>query len=484
MLSHARCVCTSLADYDLIIVANKSPLLITGPHVELALNVPVNGMPTNFTLVSDSAISYLDHATAVALGDIDGDGDLDAIFALVTSTFWGSSPKRNLVFINDGRGVFSVANGMMLELASDSNAVAVADVNRDGRLDIAFANQGSRNELYYGALVPDFVDASTLSDDVLPMGAVDLLNRMGMGVCDSLSNTDCPDASGISTPRIVRNEDPEGGEGAGGDRPIMGDVTGDGALDVFISRRLFINNGMGRFAAAPANFTNLLTSNPLVLSDLDQDGDLDLICLDLVVYWNDGNGAFAPQLEGGQRPLLTGRQPNECASLSSGQPSAPPATMHQNAKGNYLFGDINADGLMDVVAKTACRDPCCGGHFAIYTNDGTGAMVADAANGASWDPGTAFGKLFRALADVNGDGFDDLIIADNYGSIAAVLNAGASATPRFPAAGGVIPLFTGSHSTPSGSGNVADLPSAKLAFADLNGDGLLDVSPQRLESVV
>jgi hypothetical protein len=44
-----------------------------------------------------------DRSYGVALGDIDGDGDLDAYVAN-----WGMSGQPNRVYLNDGSGVFSL----------------------------------------------------------------------------------------------------------------------------------------------------------------------------------------------------------------------------------------------------------------------------------------------------------------------------------------------------------------------------------------
>ncbi len=66
----------------------------------------------------------------VALGDIDGDGDLDLVCA---------NQGPNAVFLNSG-GVFSVFPSWMSGTANTSRDVALGYVDNDLWLDAVFAN--------------------------------------------------------------------------------------------------------------------------------------------------------------------------------------------------------------------------------------------------------------------------------------------------------------------------------------------------------
>ena len=73
-------------------------------------------------------------------GDVDGDGDLDLLFANVAAFVAGADP-RNRLLINDGNGVFADETSSRLPAASVSSFDGdFADIDGDGDLDIVTAN--------------------------------------------------------------------------------------------------------------------------------------------------------------------------------------------------------------------------------------------------------------------------------------------------------------------------------------------------------
>ena len=79
----------------------------------------------------------------VALGDLDGDGDLDAFIANAGGV--GSDHNYNQVWLNDGSGTFSDSGQQLGEWLS--YGVALADLNQDGDLDAMVANVAIRNRI-------------------------------------------------------------------------------------------------------------------------------------------------------------------------------------------------------------------------------------------------------------------------------------------------------------------------------------------------
>jgi PKD repeat protein len=91
------------------------------------------------------------------LGDIDGDGDLDLICALVRDSAGSSHPKvGHAVFINDGRGNFVDETATRFEATQATNSFLrgdngkLIDVDYDGDLDfVAFESRESRHFQVY-----------------------------------------------------------------------------------------------------------------------------------------------------------------------------------------------------------------------------------------------------------------------------------------------------------------------------------------------
>jgi hypothetical protein len=169
-----------------------------------------------------------DNTITMALGDVDGDGDLDLAV--------GNAYQQNAVYLNDGDGTFPISHTFGTDL-SDTPAVALGDVNGDGSLDLAVGNWGEQNVVH-------------IND--------------GVGnPFDTISHT----------------------FGTGADRTgnlALGDVDGDGNLDLIVGNSnqqnvVYLNDGDGTFDSISRTFSpNTDSPSALVMGDVDGDGDLDL----------------------------------------------------------------------------------------------------------------------------------------------------------------------------------------------------------------
>ena len=231
----------------------------------------------------------------VSLGDLDGDGDLDAFVA-------NRADHPNLVWINQGglQGgtIGQLADSGQLLGDSWSYDVELGDVDNDGDLDAFVANHGP-------FAVADG-DASQI-----------WLNN-GTGVF-----SDSGQLLGDTSSRAVS----------------LGDVDGDGDLDAFIANgdgdKLWINQGglqggtTGQFVDSGQTLGNS-TSHDLSLGDLDGDGDLDAV---VVSAGTESNTVWINQ--GGTQGGIEGQFADSGQSLGS-----------SDSRGVAL-GDLDNDGDLD-----------------------------------------------------------------------------------------------------------------------------------------
>jgi len=301
-----------------------------------------------------------------------------------------------------------------------AQSVAVADVNGDGKPDLVVANWCDRSE--------------TQCVSPAAIGTVGVLLGNGDGTFQSVVSY----ASG----------------GSDADSVAVADVNGDGKLDLVVANLCEINNcsgvvgvllgnGDGTFKPSVTYSAGDGETKSVAIADVNGDGRLDLLVANAAhntvgVLLGKGDGTF---------------QPAVTYASSAGGPEV---------TWSLVVADVNGDGMLDLVVANDDDNCLCGnGRVGVLLGNGDGTFQPVVLH----DSG---GPQTRsvAVADVNGDGKADLLVASS--DSAAI--AGAVGVLLGNGDGTFQPVVT------YGSGGfVGQVYSVSVAVADVNGDGKPDL---------
>ncbi len=414
-------------------------------------------------------------------GDLDKDGDQDVL----VFTSMGGRDLRPLIFINDGKGNFSEESaGRIPSCMSPYGSGALGDFDGDGDLDIVvgseksdqlFLNDGQgrfTEDAAFRALAPSRPASSYFACDLDRDGDLDLYADYWWEKGWFFLN----DGKGRFT---LSSKDKRGlSKGAA----LFMDVDGDGDPDAITGYKddiLYLNDGKGRFQKAPPSF--LTRRGPdfygVTGADLDGDGDGDLVFT--APYWpnqlylGDGKGRFleagalawnAPSTrervnqvagadlngDGHADIIEAGYHIRWYANSGMGTFPSPPKTLAPR-KGSYSWirfglGDLDGDGDLDLVAYSDTPR--------LFKNDGKGNFTETTKTSFSFYGG---GWKDLVLEDWDRDGDLDLVFA-NFQGIGLLFNDGKA---RF---------LTGKTLFSSNKATIS-----RILLFDMDGDGDKDV---------
>jgi hypothetical protein len=212
-----------------------------------------------------------DHPGAMAVGDVNGDGKLDIVTAGSASDEVGSVS----VLLGKGGGDFATA--VNYPSGSGPHGLALADLNGDGKLDLVVACAeplGGKLYVFLGRGDGAFPASSTYDAGYQPtaLGLADLNGDRRLDVVVGwydvkvfLGLGDGSFADGVVYPA-----------GDTASAIAIGDLTGDGKLDIIATMNLLPGRGDGTFAAPIAY--PVAAAAP-VLADMNRDGKLDIVAL-------------------------------------------------------------------------------------------------------------------------------------------------------------------------------------------------------------
>ncbi|HEV7301123.1 MAG TPA: FG-GAP-like repeat-containing protein [Tepidisphaeraceae bacterium] len=351
------------------------------------------------------------------------------------------------------RVMFAVSFGTSATLApigTNTQDVAVADLNADGKLDVAavtlsggvsvFAGNGdgtfgARGDVDLSATVPDLtvIRAADLNGDALPDLVVTGATRGDVAVLINLGDLSFATPVTYATAGATYDVD-------------LADFDKDGDLDlVYCSGTtaiigILLNDGAGTFIAG-ATRTTAAPSRAIAATDWELDGDVDV-----VVATRDGENAIAVLLNAGDGTLPTIRKAQRMGSakaiaLADFNGDAKPDVLSFNEIGRRFASYGLETNFQDAIRRSRIyaemRGDPVGGDYVDYDQDGDRDIVVLYANGRLVEVGqprpyTYFDtELFDgspanrfATADFNADGKPDFVLATADGLI--VLQNGSS----------------------------------------------------------
>lgn len=242
------------------------------------------------TFLPETSYAALQGAVGTVLGDANGDGVLD-VFAPNSGNSFETPARGVSLLIGRGDGSFEPVCRIVTGKHTRERGLALADFNRDGRLDLVAAS-------------------STTAELTIALG--------GGGTCASFQVTGTLNG----TVNVVA-----AGDFNGDGRP---DIAGAGADSSGSAVHVWLGLGTGAFSG-PASFTipdvTSQTQSAIVIADINMDARADIIVgtsslgAEVAVLLGNGNGTFQPARRFGAVP---------------------------NAQ-TLVTADVNADSIPDVI---------------------------------------------------------------------------------------------------------------------------------------
>jgi hypothetical protein len=364
-------------------------------------------------------------AVSVAIGDVNGDGKMDLVVADCAQSGGGDCqvPGAVGVLLGNGDGTFQ-APVVYDSGGDDALSVAIADVNGDGKLDLVVANWAGSIGVLLGKGDGTFRAAVSYNGGGIYPTSVAIGDVNGDGKPDlvvaNVYQNDNDTNGGVSV--LLGNGDgtfqAPVNYGSGGDRALsvaVSDVNGDGKMDLVVANdcpnnsnycgvysypgvvSVLLGNGDGTFQTAVSYGSGGDAAHSASVADVNGDGKLDIVVANLDsstvgVLLGNGDGTFQSAMTYG----------------SAG------------GAWSVAIGDVNGDGQPDVVAASCANDSgTCGydaGSVSVLLGNGDGTFQAAVSYGSGGIVAESAG-----VADVNGDGKLDIVVANVDSSKVGVL---------------------------------------------------------------
>lgn len=446
-----------------------------GDNVSIFLGDGAGG----FTEAPGSPVPVGQKPCTMTSGDFNGDGKVDLATANCNS-------NDVTILLGNGDGTFTQPPGSPFAVGSAPNGIVAGDLNGDGKLDLAIANENDDNV----TILLGNGDGTFAAAAGSPIAVGTTPNAIAIGHFDAGATLDLAVANLGSSDVTILLGNGNGAFTPAGGSPVAvgtspgwiaaGDLNGDGKTDLVTANEgadsisILKGNGDGTFTAAPDITFGTMPAFFVTIDDLNGDGKLDLCVLltfdyRAAILLGNGDGTFAPPKfympdadpetaavgdfnSDGKKDLVIAHFDIDKISFMYGNGDGSFAALRLFAAGGDrtlagVFADFNGDGKSDLAVVNADTNT-----MGVLSGDGKGGF------GATTTYPTGSTPFAIAAADFNGDGKTDL----------AVANQGDATISFF--AGNGDGTFAAATTFLAGTS-----PSAIVA-ADFNGDGRPDIA--------
>lgn len=375
---------------------------------------------------SYNAIRVVPGATYFQFGEFDSAAGLD-VFC------WDANDGDNFFHSGDGAGNFGAG---VATFNADNSSMKVVDLNGDAYDDLIVTSPtlGHRGMTSDGDGTFTTIFTENASSGFLTKavdfdgdGNIDLIDREKIFINNGSNAFPSGDVIDLGN-NIIEKADPYGHAGS-----AVADIDKDGFDDIVVSNGygavLMLNDGSGNFTAAKVLPQEGASSVRIV--DFDGDNELDIVVggTSLYLYINDGSESFTSsyqlvaEFENGPKNNMDFRDINadgfmdfiaiegSTAKVFVNDGTALPSTftkknLRSGSFSGVSFINTGADEAMDAVLSSNLSSSS---HIWHYTNDGSENFTEN-----QLLSGGSFGYMTHKVADIDGDGNEDILYTREF----------------------------------------------------------------------
>ncbi len=419
--------------YDVVVTATVGDQTVSQNVAITVTNEPSETVdlntltpPQGFVLQGDGVLIGTVGEAVSSAGDVNGDGFDDIIVGAYRSALGGSVSGGAFVIYGGETGGDIVSDALTSEQGffiqgeesgdfAGNSVSSAGDVNGDGFDDVivgaARADNGGRAYVIYGGATGTNIDLSTLTSE---QGFIIQGDSSGDDAGTSVSSAGDVNGDGFDDLIVGAPSGDDGGVSAGEAYVIFGGATG-ADIDLgnladqgFVIQGDAENDGAGISVSSAGDVNGDGFDDLIIGADLGDDGG-SAAGEAYVIYGGATVGADIDlsTLTPEQGYIIQGDVEGDRAGVSV-----------SNA------GDVNGDGFDDLIVGAFGGDAGGGNSgqaYVIYgtatgTNIDLSTLTPEQGFIIQGEPGASAGVAVSSAGDVNGDGFDDLILSAPFGN--------------------------------------------------------------------